>query len=360
MHSYSNYLPIELGQQVNKLYPRFVLLMSLAVLFKVCCSLLATTDRFRAAARQIELCNERKEMSVQINGSVGISGKNFHRDVLTVQSLLKAKGVSPGPVDGRCGPLTVNAIVTFQHQFLHRTDGLIEVHGITWRHLAGVHQNALPRGGGSSVTTPTAPATAPTVSPPAFVVDKALTRLMPVPGNLNKGVQRVSENYMIKTLGHPRTDEKLPPPGYDDGTMLTNPKLIRNMVSANAILKGTGSGLKPAVDSLQTIMDQIQAQMPTVRAAMTSAGMKNCRRTKLKTGWGNSFSNHSWGTAVDIKFNAALDNPSDKVVQVGLAMVAPIFNANGWFWGAGFGGYVDAMHFEAGQTLIDQWAKMLK
>ena len=295
-------------------------------------------------------------MSVQLSSSVGISGKNIYGDVTKVQELLKLHGVSPGRVDGRCGPLTINAILTFQHRFLHRPDGLVEVHGVTWRHLVSTQQNA--QSGAASIVPKPAPK--PIIQAPAFSADKALTRLVPVPANLNNGVKRVSESYMIKTLGHPRTDGKLPPPGYDDGTMLTNPILVRNMAPANAILQGTGSGLKPAVDSLQTIMGQIQTQLPSARAAMTSAGMKNCRRTRLKSGWGHNFSNHSWGTAVDIKFNGALDNPNDKVVQVALALIAPIFNANGWFWGAGFGGYVDAMHFEAGETLISQWAKTLK
>lgn len=294
-------------------------------------------------------------MSDQISGSVGISGNNAYGDVVVVQRLLASKGVSSGRVDGRCGPLTVNAILTFQRPFLHhRADGLVEVNGTTWRHLAGTHQNTQPR------TAPPISAAGPIVAAPAFAVNKALTALVPVPSGINKGVIQVDESYMIKTLEHPRTDRKLPPPGYDDGTTLTNPKLLRNMVPANAILTGTGSGLSPAVDSLRAIMGQIQSELPGVRAAMTSAGMKNCRRTKLKSGWGTSFSNHSWGTAVDIKFNGALDNPTDEVVQVGLALIAPIFNSHGWFWGAGFRGYVDAMHFEAGRALIDQWAKVIK
>jgi peptidoglycan hydrolase-like protein with peptidoglycan-binding domain len=298
-------------------------------------------------------------MSTHLYGSVGVSGRNLYGDVCTVQRLLKSKGMSPGPVDGRCGPLTVNAILAFQHGFLNRPDGCVDVNGVTWQHLSGSHRSA-----SQPNSTPSrSPAALPAqdlVAAPTYAVDKALTKLVAVPTGINKGVTRVSESYMIKTLGHPRTDGKLPPPGYDDGTKLTNPVLIRNMTPANAIIKGSGSGLKPAVESLQEIMNQIQVEMPNVRAAMTSAGMKNCRRTKLKTGWGNSFSNHSWGTAIDIKFNGDLDNPSDNVVQVGLALIAPIFNAHGWFWGAGFGGYVDAMHFEAGRGLVDQWAKTLK
>jgi peptidoglycan hydrolase-like protein with peptidoglycan-binding domain len=298
-------------------------------------------------------------MTTHLYGSVGVSGRNLHKDVSTVQRLLKLNGVNAGPVDGRCGPLTVNAILTFQHGFLHRPDGLIDVNGVTWRRLSGSHESAQ-----RPTIAPPSNVAAPgqdLIPAPTFAVDKALTRLIPVPTNLNKGVARVGESYMIKTLGHPRTDGKLPPPGYDDGTTLTNPKLLRNMVPANALIKGAGSGLRPAVESLQGILNQIQLEMPNVRAAMTSAGMKNCRRTRLKGGrWGNSFSNHSWGTAIDIKFNGDLDNPNDKVVQTGLALIAPIFNAYGWVWGAGFGGYVDAMHFEAGRTLVDQWAKVLK
>ena len=67
--------------------------------------------------------------------SVGQGGRNLRSDVKTVQTLLKAKGYDPGPVDGICGQGTIGAIRRFQAKFLARPDGLIDPGGITWRRL---------------------------------------------------------------------------------------------------------------------------------------------------------------------------------------------------------------------------------
>ena len=40
--------------------------------------------------------------------------------------------------------------------------------------------------------------------------------------------------------------------------------------------------------------------------------------------------------------------------MIGLSKIAPIFNRNGWFWGAGFR-TEDAMHFEVSDETIRKW-----
>lgn len=74
-------------------------------------------------------------MTASLSGSVGAGGKNFRADVTLVQDLLKSKGFSPGPMDGVCGRLTIDAIKKFQAGFLQAPDGLIEPGGITWTRL---------------------------------------------------------------------------------------------------------------------------------------------------------------------------------------------------------------------------------
>jgi peptidoglycan L-alanyl-D-glutamate endopeptidase CwlK len=69
--------------------------------------------------------------------TVGQGGRNLRGDVTTVQTLLKAKGFDPGPVDGLCGQGTIGAIRRFQAPFLAHPDGLIEPGGRTWRRLSG-------------------------------------------------------------------------------------------------------------------------------------------------------------------------------------------------------------------------------
>jgi hypothetical protein len=74
-----------------------------------------------------------------------------------------------------------------------------------------------------------------------------------------------------------------------------------------------------------------------------------------------SISNHSWGTAVDIRIGSILDgvqSPSartDGRTLAGLAAVAPFFNRAGWYWGAGFSSFEDGMHFEVADETVRQW-----
>jgi hypothetical protein len=76
---------------------------------------------------------------------------------------------------------------------------------------------------------------------------------------------------------------------------------------------------------------------------------------RLVRGSHDSISNHSWGTAIDLRLNGILDRRGDNRVQQGLVDIAPIFNQHGWFWGAGFG-TEDAMHFEISDELIRKWS----
>jgi peptidoglycan L-alanyl-D-glutamate endopeptidase CwlK len=72
-----------------------------------------------------------------LRSSVGKGGKNFYRDALLVQKLLKANGSNPGALDGICGHKTISAIIRFQRYFLKKPDGLVEPDYITWRNLTG-------------------------------------------------------------------------------------------------------------------------------------------------------------------------------------------------------------------------------
>jgi hypothetical protein len=71
-----------------------------------------------------------------------------------------------------------------------------------------------------------------------------------------------------------------------------------------------------------------------------------------------NFSNHSWGTAIDITINGALDPRGNGTTQLGLLRLHPYFKAEKFYWGAGFsGGFEDSMHFEASEELIREWQR---
>lgn len=172
----------------------------------------------------------------------------------------------------------------------------------------------------------------------------AITRPVGVPSNLNPGVNSAKQATMLALLGNPRSDF--------DATCreVTNPTL-KALIDIDSVGPFRVQGLRPAVAVLNEILGEIKTKAPDVHAGIGTAGML-CAR--LVRGSENAISNHSWGTAIDLTLDGMLDARGDNLVQEGLTRIAPIFNAHGWFWGAGFR-TEDAMHFEAGDDLIRTW-----
>lgn len=73
-----------------------------------------------------------------ISASVGAGGENRPDDVRAVQTLLAARGVDPGPIDGKAGPATIAAIEAFQRRFATWPDGRVDPGGRTLRELLGL------------------------------------------------------------------------------------------------------------------------------------------------------------------------------------------------------------------------------
>jgi hypothetical protein len=74
----------------------------------------------------------------KLTGSVGAGGANAPDDVKLVQTLLTARGLDPGPIDGVVGPATIAAIKSFQARFATDPDGRVDVNGRTFRELNGL------------------------------------------------------------------------------------------------------------------------------------------------------------------------------------------------------------------------------
>lgn len=176
-----------------------------------------------------------------------------------------------------------------------------------------------------------------------------ITELIPIPLNINHGLTAVNQKTMIEKFGHPRdfyTNECLP---------VTNNNILKNIITAN-VGPFKVTGFNYAISSLITIMKVIQNNEPEIYKSLGTAGML-CAR--LVRGSKVNISNHSWGTAIDLTINGKLDIRKDNRVQIGLAKIAPIFNAYGWYWGAGFRNE-DAMHFELSNEKIQQYIKSNK
>ncbi len=299
-------------------------------------------------------------MTVTITASVGASGRNLRPDVTIVQRLLADRGVSPGRIDGQCGPHTVNAILRFQAQFLAHPDGRVDPQGATLRRLTAPHTG----GTAHAPQTPHNPTARPGIRPPAAPathapqppaahapLDAALTALVPRPSRdtINQGLTAVSPAFMVQELGNPRESYNA------DCQPMTNATLRRFVVS-DSVGPFRVTGLRPAVESLRAAFTQISQDQPAVYAALGTAGMLCCR---LVRGSATAISNHSWGTAIDLKLNGVLDRRGDSQVQTGLTLIASIMNTHGWYWGAAFR-TEDAMHFEASRALISRWAPLVR
>ena len=170
-----------------------------------------------------------------------------------------------------------------------------------------------------------------------------LTNRVPVPSGINRGATFLRQRTSLELLGVPCRKGS-------SCQHVNNPNLSAALVTASVgPFRVTGHEL--AMESLTDIMKDVQTREPEVHDALGTAGMLCCR---LVRGSHSSFSNHSWGMAVDLKIDGELDRVDDDLVQLGLTRIAPIFNEHKWFWGAGFS-REDSMHFEVSEQLLRQW-----
>jgi hypothetical protein len=161
---------------------------------------------------------------------------------------------------------------------------------------------------------------------------------------LNGQLRGARNNTMLGLIGNPRSS-------YDqDCRQVTNDK-IKSLVVTKDVGPFSVTGLRPAVETLHAILADVEREEPAVHAVLSTAGMLCCRNVR---GSATAISNHSWGTAIDLKIEGALDVRGDGRAQVGLLKIHPIFNRHGFYWGAAFP-TEDAMHFEASDELIRKW-----
>ena len=108
--------------------------------------------------------------------------------------------------------------------------------------------------------------------------------------------------------------------------------------------------LRRASNMGSTSGDDAKRTIPDVVAAVKTAGMLCVRHKQTNP---DSFSNHSWGAAIDLFFGSNVVPQGSPTTHRGMIQLAPFFNRHGWFWGAGFSGAaVDSMHFELAEEAI--------
>ncbi len=171
------------------------------------------------------------------------------------------------------------------------------------------------------------------------------TTLMPVPSGINKGLSNVKNDLMLALLGNPRSSYSRVCEGPSNDDFLTRVSWGKSVGPFKV------SGFDLAVSSLKEVCADIRKENAGVYRIMGTEGMLCCRMVR---GSQSIISNHSWGTAIDIKIDGVLDRRGNDKVQIGLSEIAPIFNRHGWYWGAGFT-IEDGMHFEISKEKILEW-----
>ena len=118
---------------------------------------------------------------------------------------------------------------------------------------------------------------------------------------------------MLSLLGNPRGSYN------QECQPLTHPNLSSLCVT-DSVGPFRVTGLLPAVDSLKEILEEMRQQEAEVYQGLGTAGMLCVRLVRNSR---TSISNHSWGTAIDLKLNNRLDRRGDNRVMIGLSQNSP-------------------------------------
>jgi hypothetical protein len=194
--------------------------------------------------------------------------------------------------------------------------------------------------------------TAPTVTPGALdpatehVETEDMTEEMILNrSRFNTNITQPNNRAMLEILGRPRQNLS------QDCKSITNPDL-KSLLETRQVGPIRVTLIRPAIESLERIMAKLERTEPDIYEAIGTAGAICARFVRGST---RSISNHSWGTAIDIKLQNKLDGFGDGGTQFGLLLVAELFNEEGWFWGATYS-REDSMHFEVGVEKLREWA----
>ncbi len=300
---------------------------------------------------------------MQLTGSVGLGGINRRGDAIVVQRLLENAKISPGPVDGQCGRLTIHAIEQFQEAFLSHPDGRVDVHGVTLRRLLSenrtTHHNVDDRRGNSSElgfkTVTRSPGDVRSLGSSQLPRPTFLPSLTTQAAAVQN--HRADVPYQFWTGHTPAQSASVNrgltcPTSAEMTAMLGDPRSSRT--EAHSVTQSAGpfrvTGLAPAIDSLRRLLTQVHHDLPELYGILGTNGMRVIRATRGLHSW----SNHSWGIAVDLLISGSAPPLGSNYSYRGLNALLPYFHGAGWYWG---GGYLnehrkDRMHFECGLALV--------
>lgn len=188
------------------------------------------------------------------------------------------------------------------------------------------------------------------------------SQLEAVPSGTNASLTSPDNNFMREILGEPRKNKD-----YTQHNKELDNVALASLQTTEDVGPFTVSGLTLAVQSLIKVMTNIRNRYPDIYSSLGTVGMRSVRlqRSIQPTA---KVSNHAWGTAIDLLIDGLLDPWQDNTTQHALALIAPIFNEQGWFWGGAYkprrdkGGVLyckeDSMHFEISKESLLNWAAL--
>ena len=179
-----------------------------------------------------------------------------------------------------------------------------------------------------------------------------LSDLVPISSipDLNVGLSSAREETMIACLGTPQM-----PLTTSDAPERASPT-VKKLEKSKKIANVNANGIGPAVDSLASVLDKAFVGVSGLKQALRGDGMLVVRLRRPTNGsHSKKISNHSWGTAIDLRLDG-LEAPGSTGSKVPyfIAQLVPYFNAAGWYSGIGF---ADDMHFEVADQTILKWAQ---
>ena len=199
--------------------------------------------------------------------------------------------------------------------------------------------------GGEQIVTPAPDSELPDEDFEGQPATEALTeQMLLAKTRFNKGITQPRNRTMMEILGPPRDSYNT------DCQAVTNPAL-KAMIETRQLGPIKVTMLKPALDSLERVMNRLKETDPDIFAKVGTAGATCARFIR---GSATAVSNHSWGTAIDLTLEGELDGFADGGTQFGLLILAEYFNDEGWYWGAAYN-REDSMHFEVGEETLRAW-----
>jgi hypothetical protein len=171
-----------------------------------------------------------------------------------------------------------------------------------------------------------------------------LSDRIPIPpkDTMNTGLSPAKQSTMLKKLGKPGalTKNCSSPTG----------KFKKRVKFGVDVGPFKVSGLDFAVESLRQVFAEAREQFPDAISQLKTEGMLCVRHRRKAPGM---FSNHSFGTAIDLFFGKRVVDQGTHLTHRGIFQLFPFFNRHGWYWGAEFSGdFVDSMHFELAEETI--------